>query len=145
MVNVELKTFMPSNEYSTAIQPVVEYASYEVSFQVAQADDNSWHMVLFLYPNEDNDQVCEEYNLGRHIPNLRKPHRVESVVIHGRDCFSEWEYAAESAVDTIEGLGFQVHEKDYYFDVIYKGNVERRTGFCDGVDFKLMEAKRDTL
>jgi hypothetical protein len=134
-----------SDEQTLPIQTfnMVELTDYKVDFQLIQHPTKQWIYCLQLYPDSndpgylsDNEEV-PGYGLAKRIKD------VKAVLTYSRGTYSQWEYAAEAAIDIIELLGFNVEEASHEFSVIkWDGEKHvRLTGIYSEQDFKLKDNK----
>lgn len=130
----------------TALPPqvfnVLELADYTVDFQVIQNLNLNWAFNLQFFPTDSNSKLTDE---DEHIPGLGYIRKIEAnaALLYSREYYTNWEYAAEIALDVIEGLGFKVDADIHFFDVIFwdNDNQERiiKKAMSDGLDFKLVK------
>ena len=113
---------------------LIELSKFTVDFQTIQSPEGIWIYCLQFYPAEDNISI-EPINLDYRIE------KVNAVLIHSRGTYSQWEYAAEAAIDIIELLGFVVDDMVHKFNVTYwdkeKNDHIIKTGVYENLEFHL--------
>lgn len=120
---------------------VLELSDYTVDFQIIQNLSLNWIFNLQIFPSVDNSKMGED----EHIPGIGYIKKIEAdaALLYSREFYTKWEYAAETAIDVIEGLGFNVDLDIHFFDVIFwDSNKQERVikkGMSDGLDFKLVK------
>lgn len=125
---------------------LVELADYGIDFRIIQNVEKEWMYCLEFYTSVD-DYAPTILNIPEEVvEGLGKINRIENIdciLVYGRDFFTQWEYAAESAIDAVELLGFVVEDSKHEFDVLYwDAKLQEhivKNAYYDGLDFKLLE------
>lgn len=127
---------------------LVEVSEYNLDLRMVQNPEKEWVYCLEFYPQQTTEIIDEEDMVHEEVvEGLGRIHRVQvdGILIYGRDIFTQWEYAAEAAIDIIELLGFVVANSEHVFDVLFWDNKKRehniKVGIYDGADFSLMSEK----
>lgn len=120
---------------------IVEFSAYEISFQVIQDIKKQWLFCLQFYPNVNNVGLIDT-SMFSDLGSIEKVDDLDTLLIYGQEGYTQWEYCAEAALDTIESLGFPVYEQPHNFDVIF-WDLENscrvyEKGRCNGKDFKIV-------
>ena len=129
-----MKDVKMSSEFKT-----VEITNYEIDFQLLQNLSKQWTYSLNIFVKNK----AEDSEDSLLIKNIKDNTVIDAncVILHGRSFYTQWEYAAESALDIIEMLGFEVEDQEHLFNVFF-WDTETLThvskiGLFDGNDFKL--------
>lgn len=96
---------------------LLQFTEYRIDFQVIQHYSGVWIFGLNFCPEEDHGLIKD----GMFVDNIgiAKLVQADVVVIHSKQTFSQWEYAAEAAVDAIEAFGFDVETANHVFNVLF--------------------------
>jgi hypothetical protein len=134
---------MDDSNTPTKTYNVIELADYSVDFQIVQNPNKSWTYCLQIFPEKNNPGILDNDEFIPELGHVKKMKEADAVLLYGREHYTNWEYAGESALDIIELLGFRVNEEIHYFDVCFwdAETHERKTkkGMSDGLEFKLVQ------
>jgi hypothetical protein len=118
---------------------VMEVADYDVDFQVVQHSDFTWSYYLEFYPMEGGERLIEENQFVDGVGVIDLVENVTGLLIPGKERYEQWEYAAETAIDIIELLGFDVYSGAHQFEIAFwdgiRNDREKKVGLFDGNDF----------
>lgn len=124
---------------------VSEILDYQINFYIVQNLDNSWVPCYQFVPTAENPLlgIVRNKEVLPSIGTVEKVNDLDTVLIYSKDKFSEWEYAAEAAIETVDNFGFLIDDKKHYFDVMFwnEGKTARvsKNASYSGQDFKLEE------
>lgn len=120
---------------------VLEVSDYDVDFQLVQGPDKLWSYYLEIYPIPNENKLLEEYQHIEDVGHIELVEDVTGLIMPGKERYIEWEYAAETVIDVIELLGFDVYQTNHTFEVAFWNDTtkerDRKLGFFDGHDFHL--------
>lgn len=98
---------------------LIELNNYIIDFQVIQLPAKPWVFSLHIFPQSEEGLIEE----NDHVEGMGIAHKIKdvnTVIIYSRESYSQWEYAAESALDIIETLGFTIDENNHHaFRVVF--------------------------
>ena len=122
---------------------VSEIFDYQINFHIVQNEDKSWVPCFQFTPSLKNSSfgLIQDKELLPKIGVVKKINDIDTILIYSKDKFSQWEYAAEEAIDAINNFGFIVNDGLHFFEVMYwnTDNLTRATkkAVYDGSDFRL--------
>jgi len=123
---------------------VIELADYTIDFQIIQNPNQNWTYCLQIFPSPYSPESLDENEYVPELGYVKKIKEVDAGLLYGREYYTQWEYAAETAMDIIELLGFRVTDEVHYFDICFWNNDthERviKKGMSDSLEFKLVPA-----
>lgn len=102
-------------ELPAKIFELTQITEYRIDLQVIQHPSGCWLFGLNFYPDADNGIIKD----GDVVVGLGVAKKVvtDATIIYSRETYSQWEYAAESAIDAIETFGFDVEGAHHIFNV----------------------------
>lgn len=122
---------------------LLEIAEYNIDFRVMQNPEKEWVYCLEFYPHEAAAIIGNDDEIIEGLGKINRIKDVQGVLIYGRDCFTQWEYAAEAAIDIVELIGFVVDKGTHVFDILHwdakTDEHEVSTGVYDGIDFSIID------
>lgn len=134
------KTALP-----TKIFNVIELTDYTVDFQIIQNPNQTWVFCLQIFPIKDSPNILDDNEYIQDLGYVNRMVGTDAVLLYGREHYTQWEYAAETAFDMIELMGFRVDEGEHYFDVVYWNNdtheKQIKKAVSDGIEFKLVQVQ----
>ncbi len=101
----KVKDFLTNSSKPTKIP------NYYLDFKIVQRKNMCWTFELYVLPYKTKKSFLNKSG---------KDSFGKQLILPCRETFTEWEYAAEAAIDTIELMGFQVDGKYHEFDVYYR-------------------------
>ena len=122
---------------------ISEILDYQINFHIVQNQDKTWVPCYQFTPSTKNSLsgIIQDKEFLPKIGIVDKVNDIDTVLIYSRDTFSQWEYAAESAIETIDNFGFTIDDGPHYFEImaLNSDNITRtsKKAIFDGYDFSL--------
>lgn len=131
------------NKLPKSIKPrILEITDFDIDFQILQDQDGMWSFYIEIYPQQGGEHLLHQDQYIENIGNIELVEQVDGVIIPGKEKYTQWEYAAETAVDVIELLGFVTHTQTHVFEIGFWNNFSKTRDKClgqfDGNDFRLV-------